>query len=61
MTDLKITMANQEQLALLKNSVEEWNEWRRNNPDVIIDLMDANLVNVNLMDANLINANLVSH
>ncbi|MBI3753967.1 MAG: toll/interleukin-1 receptor domain-containing protein [Deltaproteobacteria bacterium] len=34
-------MANAEQLALLKRSVEEWNEWRRKNPKTEIDLSGA--------------------
>ena len=56
-------MADEEQLARLLRSVEEWNEWRRKNVDVEINLFqanlsDANLVNANLSDTNLINANL---
>lgn len=36
-------MANEEQLALLRNGVKEWNQWRTENPDVEIDLTLANL------------------
>ncbi len=31
-------MANQEQLAIIKQGVSWWNEWRQNNPDAVIDL-----------------------
>ena len=31
-------MANQQQLDILKQGVEAWNEWRKKNPDVTIDL-----------------------
>jgi uncharacterized protein YjbI with pentapeptide repeats len=47
-------MANKEQLALLKRSVQEWNEWRDNNHLVEIDLRQADLSHANLSDANLI-------
>lgn len=52
-------MANLEHLAILKKGVEAWNEWRRQNPGVGADLMDANLNRVNLNGANLITANLI--
>jgi len=31
-------MANEDQLALLRQGVEAWNNWRFRNPDVEIDL-----------------------
>jgi len=67
-------MANPEQLALLKKSVKDWNDWRDANASVDIELWGANLGNVdlkqvdlsradlrgvNLNDANLWNANLI--
>jgi len=51
-------MANQEQLEILKQGVEVWEAWREENPDVNIDLSEADLVGVNLMRANLSEANL---
>ena len=36
-------MANEEQLAILKQGVKVWNEWRRNNPAALIDLGWADL------------------
>jgi hypothetical protein len=61
-------MANEKQLALLRQGVKEWNQWRDANPDVKIDLTRADLkldnlegVNLNHVDltlANLTNANL---
>ncbi len=51
-------MANKQQLALLKSDIIQWNEWRKNNPSVKINLGKANLKNVNLNNANLNNADL---
>ncbi len=51
-------MADQEQLAILKEGVSEWNEWRGKNPDVPIDLSKADLMGADLSGANLIKANL---
>jgi hypothetical protein len=31
-------MANDEHVALLKQSVDAWNEWRKQNPDIEADL-----------------------
>ena len=31
-------MANEEQLSILKQGVEVWNKWRKENPNVRIDL-----------------------
>ncbi|MCP4143638.1 MAG: pentapeptide repeat-containing protein, partial [Chloroflexi bacterium] len=36
-------MANEEQLAILKQGVDVWNQWREKYPDVVIDLKEANL------------------
>jgi hypothetical protein len=65
-------MANKEQLDLLKqahsaleseSANSEWNRWREENPDVEIDLKNANLSNlvlrrINLSGASLENADL---
>jgi uncharacterized protein YjbI with pentapeptide repeats len=56
-------MANDEHVALLKQGVAAWNEWRRENPDIQpdlerADLSDADLREANLSEANLIDANL---
>jgi uncharacterized protein YjbI with pentapeptide repeats len=41
-------MANEEQLSILKQGVEVWNKWRYENPDVKIDLSEADLTRTNL-------------
>ena len=41
-------MANAEQLAVLKQGVEAWNEWRQQNPHIAMDLSKANLREANL-------------
>ena len=51
-------MANEEQLAILKQGVEVWNKWREENPDVRIDLFRANLNNAHLEKADLFEATL---
>ena len=51
-------MANQEQLAILKQGVDVWNKWREENPDVEIDLRKADLREMKLLRANLREANL---
>lgn len=51
-------MANQELVALLKKSVEQWNMWRRSNSDIRPDLNYANLNKTDLRDADLSYANL---
>ncbi len=45
-------MANQEQLEILKQGVDVWNKWRKDNPEVEIELREANLSGVvfNLAD-----------
>ena len=45
-------MANQEQLDLLGQSVEVWNQWREEHPDIMIDLWGANLSNANFSGVN---------
>jgi uncharacterized protein YjbI with pentapeptide repeats len=51
-------MANPEHLAKLKEGVEAWNEWRKANPYIYVDLIDAKLTKANLSDANLSRCNL---
>ena len=51
-------MANEEQLSILKQDVEVWNEWREHNVNAKIDLSGADLAHANLSYANLKNANL---
>lgn len=46
-------MANQEQIALLSQGVEVWNEWRKDHPEVPINLSRANLTDIDLRAANL--------
>jgi DnaJ-domain-containing protein 1 len=41
-------MADEEHLAILKKGVEVWNEWRRENPDIIPDLGGTDLSGINL-------------
>jgi TIR domain-containing protein/pentapeptide repeat protein len=56
-------MANPEHLEILKQGVEKWNQWRKNNPYRMPDLMwadlrGASLINVDLSGANLSEAQL---
>jgi len=46
-------MANEEQLAILRQGVEVWNEWRTENLDVEVDLSGANLSGADLARADL--------
>ncbi len=41
-------MANEEQLAILKQGTQAWNNWRENNPTAKIDFTFAKFVNINL-------------
>jgi uncharacterized protein YjbI with pentapeptide repeats len=52
-------MANEEHVALLKQGVIVWNTWRGENPDIVLDLVDAKLSGANLRNAKLRNAKLV--
>ena len=51
-------MANKEHLARLKQGVEVWNQWRRENPDLCPDLSQANLTGAHLVEADLSDTNL---
>jgi hypothetical protein len=46
-------MADKEHLAILKQGVEVWNRWRKENPDIRPDLVRANLIKANLSEAHL--------
>ena len=51
-------MANEEQLAILKQGVEAWNAWREANPEIYVNLSGADLRQANLQGVHLILANL---
>lgn len=56
-------MANEKHLDILNHGVEEWNRWRKINPDIIPDLSEADLSrsdikNINLIDSRLREADL---
>jgi len=53
-------VANEEQLAILKNGVAEWNEWRSTNPTRVVDLSGAILVSADLHGADLHGADLTN-
>ena len=52
-------MANDEQLKLLKTSVDQRNSWRREHPEERVDLASAELTDADLDGARLDGANLV--
>ena len=51
-------MADKEHVALLKQGVEAWNQWRRENPHARPDLSQANLSGAHLYEADLSHTNL---
>jgi Pentapeptide repeats (8 copies) len=51
-------MANEKHLAILKQGVEVWNKWRKDNAGIVPVLSEVNLSKENLCGANLIWANL---
>lgn len=51
-------MADAEQLARIRRSVDDWNVWRKHNSDVEVDLSRANLGRADLRFADLREANL---
>jgi uncharacterized protein YjbI with pentapeptide repeats len=51
-------MTNQDHIALLKQGVAIWNQWRDRNIGVVPELTDADLINIDLIEANLFKANL---
>jgi uncharacterized protein YjbI with pentapeptide repeats len=52
-------MANEDLLAVLRQGVDDWNGWRRQNPDVWVDLTKADLSKAILIGANLTKAILI--
>ncbi len=52
-------MANRNHVATLKRSVQAWNQWRAENPEIIPNLCDAGLVMAHLVGANLDQATLI--
>jgi uncharacterized protein YjbI with pentapeptide repeats len=44
-------MANEEHLAILRQGVEVWNEWRKNNPEIKPDLCSINFSGADLSEA----------
>lgn len=51
-------MANSEHVKIIKQGVDFWNMWRKENPDVVPDLGWANLVSLDLSGVVLSSANL---
>lgn len=51
-------MANEEHLALLKQGVEVWNQWRANNHQILVDLSRADLSGLELIGVDLKGVNL---
>lgn len=51
-------MANEEQLAILKQGVDVWNQWREENPNIKIDLTKVHLVAQDFTMINFENADL---
>jgi uncharacterized protein YjbI with pentapeptide repeats len=51
-------MANEDQIAVLRQGVDVWNKWRKENPDVEIDLVEVNLSGADLRHVNFYQANL---
>ena len=51
-------MANLEQVALLHETVDAWNEWRAKNPKTPVDLREGVLIGCDLRQADLVNADM---
>ena len=51
-------MANEEHVAILRQGGEVWSKWRRENPSVLADPIEAGLSKANLSPAILVEANL---
>jgi len=46
-------MANEKHLEIIRQGVEQWNQWREDNPEIEPDLSDVDLSNLKLNNANL--------
>jgi hypothetical protein len=55
---MEMIMADNQQLHTLKHNIQGWNKWRKENPDVKIDLTEANFNGINLSGINLSEADL---
>ena len=53
-----MTVADKEQLAILKQGVDVWNKWREENPYVVTNLSGAKLNDADLNNADLQGADL---
>lgn len=51
-------MAKPAHLAILKQGVEAWNEWRVSNANIVQNLVEADLKEMDLSEVDLSNANL---
>ena len=51
-------MANREHLKILKQGVDAWNKWRKENLEIKPDLTEAKLYEADLSEADLSGANL---
>ncbi len=50
-------MANQQHLAILKEGIGPWNQWKKSHRGVIADFSEASLEYIDLSNADLIGAN----
>ncbi|MCW3107098.1 MAG: pentapeptide repeat-containing protein [Segetibacter sp.] len=50
-------MADFKHLDILKQGVNTWNKWRKDNPEIIPDLSSSDLTALNLTAANFTNTN----
>lgn len=50
-------MADENQITIIKQGVEVWNNWRKENPTTPIDLSNADINGIDLSDANLFRSN----
>ncbi|HWQ42080.1 MAG TPA: pentapeptide repeat-containing protein, partial [Desulfosporosinus sp.] len=53
-------MTNKIHVEMLKTGVGFWNEWRENNPEIMVDLSGANLSEADLTNSNLVDTKLLN-